>query len=302
MPNNVKTSFLKKLNERYGPVQKLPGSQSLYDIAAGAARVYVRYSRVHGESRTFYGLREEDLRQLEAHPSVLCFLWDGQTDPLLVPFPEYEDVFQSTSPAKDGQYKAQVILNSDGIELYIAQAGRFNVEGFMGWDRLEALVGSARLTHVPEFSHSQVQTLLGAIGAAKNMDVWVPANDRGRLDWSLTPLFRCSDTLPQAFRSIQHIVEEVDVIWTEKGSSEPTALFEVEHSTPIYSGLLRFNDIHLTVPAARLHFSVVANDVRRGLFVRQLRRPTFEVSGLSDLCTFLEYKDVYHWHSRLRSG
>ena len=33
---------------------------------------------------------------------------------------------------------------------------------------------------------------------------------------------------------------EIDVVWVNSGSSAVDSLFEVEHSTPVYSGLLRF--------------------------------------------------------------
>ena len=138
MANDIKAAFLKELTTRYGVLRKLDRTQSLYEIGDGAARVYIRYSKVHSRNRTFYGLRKEDLQQLEGHPSLICFLWDNQADPLLVPFPEYEDVFQSVAPAGDGQYKAQVYLQDDGTELYIAKAGRFNVEGHFGWSELGA--------------------------------------------------------------------------------------------------------------------------------------------------------------------
>src|SRR3990170_2220922 len=135
MPSETKTTFLRELTRRYGALRKLYRTQSLYEIANGLARVYIRYSRVHHPNKAFYGLRDEDLRKLEGHPSVICFLWDGQADPLFVPFSEYEGVFHSTSPAGDGQYKAQVYLESDGTELYVARAGRFNVEAHFGWGR-----------------------------------------------------------------------------------------------------------------------------------------------------------------------
>lgn len=301
MANETKTSFLKELTKRYGPLRKFDRSQSLYEIGDGAARVYIRYSKVHSGPRTFYGLREEDLQKLEGHPSLVCFLWNGQTEPLLVPFSEYEDVFQSISPAGDGQYKAQVYLQDDGTELYIAKAGRFNVEGHFGWGELEALIDSASLGTVPEFSHSQMQTLLGAIGTAKSYDVWIPPSDRVKLDWSITNRFECCDVLPYGFEPVNDILQEVDVIWIQRGSSELRALFEVEHSTPIYSGLLRFNDIHLVAPSLRPRFSVVANDARRSIFVRQLNRPTFQMSGLGKLCTFLEYINVFGWHTRIKA-
>jgi hypothetical protein len=97
MANETKTAFLKELTERYGSLHQLGQSRSLYEIGDGAARVYIRYSRVHSGDRTFYGLREEDLQELEGHPALICFLWNSQAEPLLVPFSEYEDVFQNVS-------------------------------------------------------------------------------------------------------------------------------------------------------------------------------------------------------------
>ncbi len=302
MSNETRTAFLEQLKDRYGPVRKLGRSQSLYEIANGAARVYIRYSKVHNRNSTFYGLREEDLHKLEGCPSVICLLWDKQKEPLLVPFSEYEDVFQSVSPAGDGQYKARVYLQNDATEIYIARAGRFNVEAHFGWDELDALIHSASLGPVPEFSHSQIQTLLGAIGATKSYDIWIPSGDRIRLDWSIANRFECREVLPYGYEPIREILQEVDVVWIQKGSSQMRSLFEVEHSTPIYSGLLRFNDIHLTAPTLRPSFSIVANDARRSVFVRQLSRPTFQTSGLSRLCTFLEYVNVFGWYNRIQAG
>jgi len=298
MASETKHAFLRELTRRYGKPRRMGSSRSLYEISDGEARVYIRYSKVHSRGRTFYGLREEDLQQLEGHPSLICFLWDGQADPL-VPFSEYEDVFQSIAPSGDGQYKIQIYLQDDGTELYIARAGRFNVEGHFGWNQLEDLIDTASVDTVPDFSHYQIQTLLGAIGTAKNLDIWIPPSDRAKLDWTITNRFDCRNALPYGFEQAENILQEIDVIWILRGSNELRALFEVEHSTPIYSGLLRFNDIHLVAPKLRPRFSIVAIDARRSLFVRQLNRPTFRTSGLSELCTFLEYVNVFSWHKRI---
>lgn len=300
MANKVKLDFLKTLADRYGTLRKLGGSLSLYAVGQDRARIYIRYSKVHNQHRAFYGLRDEDLRQLEGHPSLICFLWDDQKEPLFLRFSDYEEVFHSTCPAADGQYKAQIYPRDGATELYIAQAGRFNVEGSIGWNDLEAMISASQNETIPEFNHSQMQTLLGAIGIAKGYDVWIPSNDRGKLDWTVAESFTCKDVLPSGFQEIERVVQEIDVIWAPRGSGEPKALFEVEHSTPIYSGLLRFNDVHLLAPRLRSRFSVVANDARRDIFVRQLNRPTFRFSGLSELCTFLDYRDVFSWFSRVR--
>lgn len=302
MAKQVKSDFLRTLTERFGSLQKLGNSLSLFSVGQDRVRIYVRYSKVHNQSRTFYGLRDEDLRQLEGHAALICFLWDEQKEPLFLRFSDYEQVFHSTCPAADGQYKVQIYPQDGAAELYIAQAGRFNVEGSFGWSNLEDLMASSEVADLPTFTHSQMQTLLGAIGAAKGYDVWIPSSDRSKLDWSLTEAFPCNGILPSGFQDIERVVQEIDVMWVPKGSSEPRALFEVEHSTPIYSGLLRFNDVHLVAPRLRPRFSVVANDTRRDLFVRQLNRPTFRFSGLSELCTFLDYRNVFSWFHRLSGG
>ncbi len=300
MATKVKEEFLYKLKQKCGSILKLGKSQSLYEIAGSSIRVYIRYSKVHNQYRMFYGLRKEDLLQLEGYPSIICFLWEGQPEPLLIPYSDYEDVFQSISPSSDGQFKVQIFLEGDGTEFYISRIGRFNVEGNFGWYELEKIIDSSKFDKVPDFTHSQIQTLLGAIGNFKGFDVWIPTSDRNKLDWEIVRHFECCNTLPYGFSEVEDILREVDVVWIQRGSSGIQALFEVEHSTPIYSGLLRFNDIYLVAPSLKSRFSIVSNNVRRSLFVRQLHRPTFRKSGLNEMCTFLEYVNVYAWFNHLK--
>jgi len=299
MANATKATFLEELTKRYGNIHKLPSSLSLYDLGDGAGRIYIRYSKVHSPSRTFYGLRKKDLQQLEGRPSAICFLWDGQEEPLFVPYSEYEEVFQSVSPADDGQYKVQVFIQEEGCDFYIANAGRFNAEAYFGWEQFDSLIHQSQLTDFPDLSHIQVQTLLGSIGVIKGYGVWIPKNDRTKLDWTLTSKYVCNDAIPRAFVEIQNTISEVDVVWIEQDGRRLRALFEVEHSTPIYSGLLRFNDVHLINASAVTAYSIVSNDERRSLFVRQLNRPTFKISRLSENCTFLKYPNVFTWHQRM---
>jgi len=301
MPNPVKVAFLEELSRRFGSPRKLQNSESLFEVGQDAVRLYFRYSKKHPGNRTFFGLRKVDLRSLEGHRGILCFFSDDQREPLFVPFEQFEEVFAGLEPASDGQIKAQVYEQVGGTELYLANAGRFNVESYMGWSYLEALIQPSG-TIVPELSHNQVQTLLGGIGVAKGFDIWIPPNDRARLDWTLTHRFNPTNALPSSLLAVKPIAEEVDVIWIDRGGGKPAALYEVEHSTPIYSGLLRFNDVHLSMPSAMLRFGIVSNDVRRALFVRQLDRPTFKASGLREICTFFEYRNVFGWHQRICTG
>jgi hypothetical protein len=301
MSNPNKATVLGDLRQRFGGVQKLKGSESLFVIGDEAARIYFRYSKVHARGRTFFGLRAVDLRQLEGHNSYLCFLLDDDSPPLFVPYADFEEIFANAEPARDGQYKAQLFTRTSALELYIARQGRFNVEGYVGFETLERSIEAQRLREAQNLSHCQVQTLLAGIGNAKGYEVYVPEYDIGNLDWSLTKSFTLRRQPPEGFDQVLGILREIDVVWVASGKNRIEGLYEVEHSTAVYSGLLRFNDVLLTDPKVS-RFSIVSNDVRRGLFSRQLFRPTFKKSGLTDLCSFLEYANVFAWHQRLVKG
>lgn len=300
MPNRIKISFINELERRYGKLRKLSNSLSLFDIGDNSLRIYIRYSKIHGRNQSFYGLRYEDLKQMDGINSIICFLWDDQNEPLFIPYEEFEDIFGSVKPASDGQYKIQIYHNSNLLELYIANAGRFNVESFLGWDYFDSVIDKSKTTYLPNFSHSQIQTLVGSIGQIKGFDIWIPPVDRGKLDLNLYSKIDCLNNLPERYEEISKIIKEVDVIWLKRGSSDLSAMFEVEHSTPIYSGLLRFNDLHLIEPRLKPNYSIVSNDIRKSLFLRQIKRPTFIRSGLSELCNFLDYKDVFGWFNRMQ--
>ena len=296
MANPYKSQVIESLRRRFGEIRKIKGSESLFVIGDEAARVYFRYSRVFPGGKTFFGLREVDLRQLEGHNSYLCFLLDDGSLPLFVPYADFEEVFHNAEAAKDGQYKVQ-LYKEGALELYVARQGRFNVEGYVGLETLKGSMDAGRLLKARGLSHSQVQTLLAGIGHFKGYDVCVPDSDVGRLDWSLTTRFPPRPTIPAGFELVRAILAEIDVMWVAGGRDTVEGLYEIEHSTPVYSGLLRFNDILLTDPKVA-RFSIVSNDTRRDLFSRQLFRPTFRKSGLAELCSFLEYANVFEWHQR----
>lgn len=301
MPNLRKLRLLDDLRQRFGDVRKLKGSESLFVVGNEAARIYFRYSKVHEGGRTFFGLRQIDLRQLEGHNSYLCFLLDSKLPPLFLPYADFEEVFANAQPARDGQYKVQLLTKTNTLELYIARQGRFNVEGYLGLETIERGMDAHRLRDALSLSHSQVQTLVAGIGHVKGYDVYVPDYDVGKLDWGLTKRFSVRRQIPEGFDQIRGILSEIDVVWIASGRNDIEGLYEIEHSTPLYSGLLRFNDVLLTNPRVT-RFSIVSNDARRDLFSRQVSRPTFRKSGLAELCSFLEYANVIAWHERLLKG
>ena len=301
MSNVHKAAILKSVRERVGELHKLAGSNSLFAVGDNLARVYLRYSKVHSGGRTFFGLRDVDLRKLAGHNSYICFYLDDGSTPLFVPYADFEELFHNAAPANDGQYKVQLVSGNGTRELYVPKMGRFNLDGFAGIDTLVNSVDSGRVSLRPELSHSQVQTLLAGIGNAKGFDIFIPRMDVEKLDWSLTPSFGLRGGIPNGFSGISTILSEIDVLWIAAGRNTIEGLFEVEHSTSIYSGLLRFNDVLLTDPNTT-RFYIVSDEKRRDRFSRQAYRPTFRQSGLSERTSFLEYANVFDWHQRLLKG
>lgn len=71
-------------------------------------------------------------------------------------------------------------------------------------------------------------------------------------------------------------VRLIDVIWVEADGTKIAAAFEVEHSTSIYSGIVRMLDLALgTELGAGVSMLLVAPDARREDVRTQLRRPAF---------------------------
>jgi len=201
-----------------------------------------------------------------------------------------------------GNTKCIYTLSDEGTDLHIVRAGRFGVDSHFGLVELRLAVMEGNDILLPiEFSHHQVQTIVGAIGKLTGHTVFIPLNDRPFLDWNIADRFELAQAIPSTGRYIPAAsLSFIDVLWIHPTKNLLTAAFEVEHSTPIYSGLLRFNDVHIDFKLPRA--GVIAHAEREEAFIRQINRRTFRASGLSEVCLFYSYRDIFHWYKRLCSG
>lgn len=296
MANKYVEKIINDLKTKFGQINRLGPSLSLFEIPSIKTRIYFRYSKLFklpNRYNCFYGLREEDLKKLEGRNSYICFVWDKEDSPILIPYYIYEEIFSNLKPISDGQFKVHLFFRSTGTEFYIANVGKFNVDAYYGLGQLDKISIS---TKIPELSHSQVQSLMGSIGSMKGFNVWIPSKDRVGLDYNIVKKFNIEKELPMEYSKISHILGEVDAIWMKE--NKISGLFEVEHTTPIYSGLLRFNDIYLSVSEVN-KFGIISNNERKNKFVKEINRPTFTHSQLVDKVSFMEYGDVFLWHNRL---
>jgi hypothetical protein len=296
----IRNEFLISIENEFGHLQRIGKSNSLFSIQ-DKARLYIRYSKLHHRSSTFFGLRQEDLGLLEGFPSFIAFLWDGQREPLLVPYEQFASIFRSVEPASDGQYKVYVYSNDEGTDLHIVRAGRFGVDSYFGLTELRSAVSGGKEYSLPtEFSHHQIQSVVGAIGKLTGHAVYIPLNDRPYLDWDIVQRFEPVKDIPSTGRHAPAAsLSLIDVLWIHPTQNLLEAAFEVEHSTPIYSGLLRFNDVHIDFKLPRA--GIIAQEERKDAFLLQINRRTFRASGLDQVCLFYNYSEVYRWYLRLVS-
>jgi type II restriction enzyme len=143
-------------------------------------------------------------------------------------------------------------------------------------------------------THTEVQGWLRDLGLALGFDVWVASNDVGRPyaggrlgDGCLSKLPSEIDSAPGA-----EAVRLIDVLWLERGAGRVAGAFEVEHTTSIYSGIVRLLDLALGVAGEAAHgLFLVAPDSRQADVRSQLARPAF--SRVADLrVRFLPYGEL----------
>jgi type II restriction enzyme len=143
-------------------------------------------------------------------------------------------------------------------------------------------------------THTEIQGWLRDLGRALGFDVWIASNDVGRsyADGRLGD--GCVRALPATVNDAPgaDAVRMIDVIWLERESGRVAGAFEVEHTTSIYSGIVRLLDLALGSAQESAHgLFLVAPDAREDDVRAQLARPAF--SRVADLrVRFLPYGEL----------
>lgn len=141
----------------------------------------------------------------------------------------------------------------------------------------------------------RVQALIGRIGARMGHSIWIPRADRGAVtkEWKTGPE-HFLDRLPLNYDDTTlRTIEQIDVLWL-RGRSIVRA-FEVEHTTSVYSGILRMADLLALQPNMDIKLHIVAPEVKREKVFQEIRRPVFsllEKGPLAESCTYLSYDNL----------
>lgn len=168
------------------------------------------------------------------------------------------------------------------------------------------LAKTAAAENEADRSHTEIQAWLRDLGFALGFEVWIAANDRSREIGGAALGRGCLQELPEALRAGKGVesIRLIDVLWLDKGLSKVCAAFEVEHSTSIYSGIVRMLDLAFSAGpmAGSSALFLVAPDAREQDVRVQLARPAF--MRVSDLdVRYLPYGELAkHRESIARFG
>ncbi|MGC6472371.1 MAG: hypothetical protein ACON4W_05810 [Parvibaculales bacterium] len=143
----------------------------------------------------------------------------------------------------------------------------------------------------------KMQALISKIGFEMNLDVWVPKPDKERVKIALEDSYKDKflNKLPANFdESTNKTIENIDVLWVQRRSI--LNAFEVEHTTSIYSGLLRLGDLLAAQPNIMIKTHIVAPYEKKEKVKSQILRPIFSTldgGPMYERCSFLSYKDLH---------
>lgn len=147
----------------------------------------------------------------------------------------------------------------------------------------------------PESTHVEIQWLLLKLGSDLGLDVWVARNDKNRSfnGADFKDIKNIRSELPRQFDDATNkTIELIDVLWLQGDAI--VAAFEVEHTSAIYSGLLRMSDLISMQPNIKIDLYLVAPDEKYDKVFSEINRPTFKKlkPPLPKICQFIPYSKL----------
>lgn len=137
--------------------------------------------------------------------------------------------------------------------------------------------------------HSAAQLQLALLARNAGLDVWIARNDRSRVVGAERLGDLSVERLPEGFPAeVKRTIELIDVVWLKR--NRYVAAFEVEASTPVFTGLQRMGDLMAVMPNMRIPLYVVAPEAKREKVFSEITRPLFRFGlepPLEDSCRFI---------------
>jgi type II restriction enzyme len=233
----------------------------------------INLDRVLGAS---YNTRSA-LEALLAHTSEFYFCYPGRISPsessVKVLKGHKHIVWKPSAPHRSGEMeeiKTQMVISeSAACEIVYDEVGALHVEE----------------SSVNEYSHArrhaQIQYLLAQVGYQFGYKIWIAQNDRGVKigEKSFAEMPGVLPTLKEGtvianFSEAAHAARLIDCIWFKNGRLMP-AVFEVEHSTGVTSGLTRMKAFRDILPPFPSRYVIAAPDEDRAKVFAEFDKAQF---------------------------
>jgi hypothetical protein len=156
----------------------------------------------------------------------------------------------------------------------------------------EVPVEEPRPANRRDTGHARAQLQLARLAKNAGLDVWIARNDRSTVvdgqrlgDLSVE---RLPDGLP---RDVLRTIELIDVLWLKR--NRYLAAFEVEASTPVFTGLQRMGDLMAAMPNLHVPLFVLAPEAKRGKVFSEITRPLFRFGlepPLEESCRYISFE------------
>lgn len=184
---------------------------------------------------------------------------------------QYDDLYSILLRIRDGEQ----ILKKIRSEEFVSQ---------------DKILGD-NFEYLPEelSDHIQMQWKLINLGIKAGTKVWVPRNNQTQISKE----YKYDNFEPKFTAGIDtnaKYVEQIDVVWKDEYRID--AAFEIENSTSIYSGLLRFSDLKIVAPNSTYPLFIVAPQDRKNKVMNQVNRPTFKKINFDKEVRFLSYEAI----------
>ncbi|MDD3807314.1 MAG: hypothetical protein PHE86_04665 [Candidatus Marinimicrobia bacterium] len=188
-------------------------------------------------------------------------------------YSKYDDLYSVLQKIKSGdniEEKEDVPIENEKIELQ--------------QEDIEEVLGNKELS-----DHIIMQWKLIGLGMKAGSKVWIPKNDQSRINKE----YRFSNFEKEFTAGLDtpaKYVENIDVVWKEEYRID--AAFEIENSTSIYSGLLRFADLKIVAPNSPYPLYIVAPISKKKRLIDQIKRPTFKRLEFGKKVRYLSYESI----------
>ena len=141
----------------------------------------------------------------------------------------------------------------------------------------------------------KIQAHIASIGEKMGYKIWIPMHDRIAVQQVWQPEDgSLLHSLPMDYGTTSmETIKQIDVLWLT--NRYIVRAFEVEHTTSIYSGILRMADLMALQPNLDIKLHIVAPFSRKDKVFQEIQRPIFSIienKPLYKICTYISYDSV----------